>query len=228
MQQTFSPELILFDLDGTLIDSIPDISWCLDETMKYICLPARGEASARKWIGNGVIRIVQRAIANDINAPHDEALFDKAMPFFRALYAENTSKRSVLYPGVREALNYLNALKHNRELHIGCITNKDEQFTTPILKNLHLENDFEIVLCGDTLAKKKPDPLPLLHAAKVFQCDPRNALMIGDSKSDVKAARAAEFDTICVSYGYNHGEDIRDSNPDVVIDSMLELKQLIR
>ena len=224
MQSHFSPELILFDLDGTLVDSIPDISRCLDETMKQIGLAARGEASARKWIGNGVIRIVQRAIVNDINAPHDESLFEKGMPIFRQLYAENTSKRSVLYPGVREGLDYLQSLKEKRDLKIGCITNKDEQFTHPILNGLGLKDDFEIVLCGDTLAKKKPDPLPLLHAAKQLHCDPKNSLMIGDSKSDVKAARAAGFDIICMSYGYNHGEDIRFSKPDAVIDSMNELK----
>ena len=227
MQQTFSPELIMIDVDGTLVDSVPDISWCLDETMKQIGLPARGEVAARNWVGNGVIRIVQRAIANDLDAPHDEALFDKAMPIFRELYAENTSKRSMLYPGVREGLDYLQTLKHQQGLKIGCITNKDEQFTHPILRDLGLWDDFEIVISGDTLVKKKPDPLPLLHGAKELGCDPKKSLMLGDSTSDVKAARAAGFDIICMSYGYNHGEDIRDSQPDAVIDSMVELKSLI-
>ena len=217
----------MIDLDGTLVDSIPDISWCLDETMKHIGLPMRGEAAAREWIGNGVIRIVQRAIANDLTAPHDTALFDKAMPFFRQLYAENTSKLSNLYPGVREGLDYLQTLKVNRGLKIGCITNKDEQFTQPILSDLGLLNYFELVICGDTLAKKKPDPLPLLHGAKQLDCHPQNALMLGDSISDVTAARSAGFNIICMSYGYNHGEDIKDSKPDAVIDSMLEIKNLI-
>lgn len=228
MSKTFSPELILIDLDGTLVDSIPDISWCLDETMKQIGLTPRGEASARKWIGNGIIRIVQRAIANDLDAPHDEALFEQAMPIFRQLYADNSSKRSVLYSGVREGLDYLQTLKLKRNLKIGCVTNKDEQFTHLILQQQGLIDDFDIIICGDTLAKKKPDPLPLLHAAKKLSCNPQNALMLGDSISDVKAARAADFNIICMSYGYNHGNDIRDSKPDVVIDSMLELKDLIR
>lgn len=227
MKNIFTPELIMIDLDGTLVDSIPDISWCLDETMKQIGLPPRGEASARKWIGNGVIRIVQRAIANDLNAPHDEALFNKAMPIFRTLYAENTSKYSKLYAGVREGLDYLQELKRTKGLKIGCITNKDEQFTHPLLKHLDLWDDFDIVISGDTLAKKKPDPLPLLHGAKELGCDPENALMLGDSTSDVNAARAAGFDIICLTYGYNHGLDIRDLNPDAVIDSMTELTTLI-
>jgi phosphoglycolate phosphatase len=220
----FTPELIMIDVDGTLVDSVPDLSWCLDETLKQVGLSPRGEAAARNWVGNGVIRLVERGIANDLDAPHDEALFDKAMPIFKHLYADNTSKRSVLYPGVREGIDYLKTTG----IKLGCITNKDEQFTHPILKDLGLWDDFEIVISGDTLEKKKPDPLPLLHGAKELAADPKKSLMLGDSMSDVKAARAAGFEIICMSYGYNHGVDIRESEPDAVIDSMAELKQMIK
>jgi phosphoglycolate phosphatase len=222
--KTFTPELIMIDVDGTLVDSVPDLSWCLDETLKQVGLPPRGETAARNWVGNGVIRIVERGIANDLDAPHDEEIFEKAMPIFRDLYAENTSKRSTLYPGVREGMDYLQTLG----IKIGCITNKDAQFTHPILKDLGLWDDFEIVISGDTLEKKKPDPLPLFHGAKELGADPKKSLMLGDSTSDVKAARAAGFDIICMSYGYNHGVDIRDSNPDAVIDSFVELKEMIK
>ena len=224
MSKNFTPELIMIDVDGTLVDSVPDLSWCLDETLKQVGLPPRGEASARNWVGNGVIRIVERGIANDLDAAHDPEIFEKAMPIFRALYAENTSKRSVLYPGVREGMDYLQTLG----IKIGCITNKDAEFTHPILKDLGLWDDFEIVISGDTLAKKKPDPLPLLHGAKELGADPKNSLMLGDSTSDVKAARAAGFDIICMSYGYNHGVDISESKPDAVVDSFIELKNMIK
>lgn len=224
MSQIFTPELIMIDVDGTLVDSVPDLAYCIDETMKQIGLPVRGETAVRDWVGNGVIRLTERAVANNLDAPHDEALFEKAMPIFNELYAENTSKRSVLYPGVREGLDYL----LGTGIKIGCITNKAEQFTHPLLKDMGLWDDFEIVISGDTLEKKKPDPLPLLHGAKELGADPKNSLMLGDSTSDVKAARAAGFSIICMSYGYNHGVDIRDSKPDVVIDSMLELKELIK
>lgn len=224
MSKIFTPELIMIDVDGTLVDSVPDLAWCADETLKAVGMEPRGEAAVRNWVGNGVVRLMERAIANDLDAPHDEAIMKKAMPIFVELYSENTSKRSVLYPGVREGMDYLKTLG----IKIGCITNKNEQFTHPILKDLGLWDYFEIVISGDTLEKKKPDPLPLLHGAKELGADPKNSLMLGDSTSDVKAARAAGFDIICMSYGYNHGVDIRDSKPDAVIDSFVELKDMIK
>lgn len=217
------PEMVLIDVDGTLVDSVPDLAYCVDEMLKALELPVRGEERVRHWVGNGVERLVRRGLVNDLNGEPDEALFEKAMPIFNALYAENTSKRSCLYPGVKEALDFLGTTG----VKIGCVTNKAAEFTLPILRDLDIADYFEIVICGDTLAKKKPDPLPLLHAAEQLGVQPQNSLMLGDSMSDVKAARAAGFSIICMSYGYNHGEDIRDYHPDAVVDRMDEIKQLI-
>ncbi|MEZ5537455.1 MAG: phosphoglycolate phosphatase [Thiolinea sp.] len=223
--KTFSPRMVLIDVDGTLVDSVPDLAWCVDETMKQCGLPVRGEAAVREWVGNGVQRLVERALTNDLDGFPEAEQFEQAMPVFMELYAENTSKRSCLYDGVLEGLDYLASCKG---LKIGCVTNKAEQFTHPLLKNLGIFDRFEIVISGDTLAEKKPHPLPLLHAAEQLGVKPEQSLMLGDSKSDVKAARAAGFQIICMSYGYNHGEDIRNYHPDAVIDSMTELTQLIR
>jgi len=131
--------------------------------------------------------------------------------------------RSGLYPGVREGLDYL--LTNGYPL--GCVTNKAAQFTLPLLRDLGVLDAFGLVVSGDTLPEKKPHPAPLLHAAAHFGVDPSDSLMIGDSVSDVKAARAAGFRIICMSYGYNHGQDIRLAEPDAVIDSMAELKSWI-
>jgi phosphoglycolate phosphatase len=106
---------------------------------------------------------------------------------------------------------------------LACVTNKAEAFTLPLLKAKGLHDYFEVIVSGDTCAKKKPDPMPLLHAADLLGESAENALMLGDSQSDVKAARAAGFNIFCMTYGYNHGEDIRDYNPDVVMDSFAEL-----
>ncbi len=217
------PEMILIDVDGTLVDSVPDLAYCVDELMKQLGMPEHGEAKVRNWVGNGVERLCRRALIGQLDGEPDDALFDKAYPIFLELYAENTSKRSCLYPGVIEGLDYLQAQGYK----LGCVTNKAAQFTHPLLKDLGIFERFGIVVSGDTLAKKKPDPLPLLHAAEHFGVAPENALMLGDSVSDVKAARAAGFQIICMSYGYNHGVDIRDSSPDAVIDSMAELKDIL-
>lgn len=222
---TFSPKMVLIDVDGTLVDSVPDLAWCVDEMLKRIDMTPHGEDAVRNWVGNGVIRLVERALTNDLDGYPDQALFDKAMPIFNELYSVYHSDRSTLYPGVAKGLQYLHAIDG---LKIGCVTNKAERFTIPILKNLGIHDDFELIVCGDTLEKKKPDPMPLLHSAEALGVKPEESMMLGDSKSDVKAARAAGFSIICMSYGYNHGEDIRNYEPDAVIDSMTELTQLIK
>lgn len=217
------PEMVLIDVDGTLVDSVPDLAYCVDEMMKQLGMPVHGEAKVREWVGNGVERLTRRALIGKLDGEPDEALFKKAYPIFLDLYAENTSKRSVLFPGVKEGLAYLKKAGYK----LGCVTNKAAQFTLPLLKDLGVFNEFEIVVSGDTLPQKKPDPAPLLHVAKHFGVTPEKSTMIGDSVSDVKAARAAHFQIICMSYGYNHGVDIRDSHPDAVIDSMAELEGLL-
>lgn len=217
------PEMVLIDVDGTLVDSVPDLTYCVDEMMRQLGMPERGEDSVRTWVGNGVERLVRRALINQLDGEPDDALFDKAYPIFLDLYAENTSKRSVLYPGVREGLDYLKSAGYK----LGCVTNKVAQFTLPLLKDMGIHDEFGIIICGDTLAEKKPHPMPLLHAAEFFGVKPEQSMMLGDSMSDVKAARAAGFKIICMTYGYNHGVDIRDSHPDAVIDSMAQLQGIL-
>ncbi len=217
------PSMVLIDVDGTLVDSVPDLAWCVDEMMRRLGREPWGEARVRDWVGNGVERLVRRALIGRLDGEPDEADFQRAYPIFLELYAENTSKRSRLYPGVREGLEYL----ASTGIPMGCVTNKAERFTLPILRDLGIIDYFGIVVSGDTLKRKKPDPMPLLHAAEHFGVAPARSLMIGDSVSDVKAARAAGFQIVCMSYGYNHGVDIREAEPDAVIDSMAELPDLL-
>jgi phosphoglycolate phosphatase len=218
------PEMVLIDVDGTLVDSVPDLAYCVDEMMKALDLPVHGEARVRNWVGNGVERLVRRALVGQLEGEPDEALFQRAYPIFLELYADNTSRRSTLYPGVAEGVVWLKAQGYR----LGCVTNKAAQFTLPLLRDLGVHDHFEIIISGDTLPQKKPDPAPLLHAARFFGVEPEQALMIGDSVSDVKAARAAGFQIVCMSYGYNHGADIRDFHPDAVIDSMVEIRNLLQ
>ena len=217
------PGMILIDVDGTLVDSVPDLAFCVDAMMKELGMPERGERRVRHWVGNGVERLVKRSLVNQIDGEPDEALFNRALPVFEALYRENTSKRSCLYSGVSEALEFL----ATTGVRIGCVTNKASQFTLPLLQDLGVRDYFEIVICGDMVERKKPDPMPLLQAAEQLETEPRASMMLGDSMSDVNAARAAGFQIVCMSYGYNHGEDIRDYDPDAVIDSMAEIRDIV-
>ena len=217
--KTFQPKLIMIDVDGTLVDSVPDLAYCIDEMMQKLGLQKWGEDKVRHWVGNGVPKLVERALSGELEGRPIKEVFDIAYPIFLDLYEDNTAERSYLYDGVREGLDYLKSQGYQ----LGCVTNKSEQFTHPLLKVLGIFNDFKIIISGDTLAKRKPDPMPLLYCAEHFNLKPEECLMLGDSVSDVKAARAAGFDIICMSYGYNHGNDIGDENPDLVIDSMSQL-----
>lgn len=215
--------MVLIDVDGTLVDSVPDLAYCVDAMMSELGMPERGEKRVRHWVGNGVERLVKRALVNQLDGEPDEALFSKALPVFEALYRENTSKRSRLYQGVKEALDFLKTTG----VRLGCVTNKASQFTLPLLQDLGVHDYFEVVICGDMVERKKPDPMPLLQAAEQLETEAKASMMLGDSMSDVNAARAAGFQIVCMSYGYNHGEDIRDYDPDAVIDSMAEIKHIV-
>jgi len=221
--KTFQPKLIMIDVDGTLVDSVPDLAFCIDEMMQKLGLQKWGEDKVRHWVGNGVPKLVERALSGELEGRPIKEVFDVAYPIFLDLYEDNNAQRSYLYDGVREGLDYLKSQGYQ----LGCVTNKSEQFTHPLLKALGIFNDFKIIISGDTLVKRKPDPMPLLYCAEHFNLKPEECLMLGDSVSDVKAARAAGFDIICMSYGYNHGNDIGDENPDLVIDSMNQLSDYL-
>ncbi len=215
--------MLLFDLDGTLVDSVPDLAFSVDIMMEKMGHPVCGDERVRNWVGNGVERLVRRALTGAVEGEPDEVDFEKAYPLFMAAYAEHNGKRSRLYPQVKETLTALETAGYQ----MGCVTNKAAAFTLPLLKQMGIFDHFKTVVSGDTLPKKKPDPMPLLHAASFFGVAPEKSLMIGDSINDVKAARAAGFEIACMTYGYNHGVDIREAKPDAVMDCMSELPELL-
>lgn len=216
------PEVVLIDLDGTLVDSVPDLAWCTARMLENLNYPACSEDDVRLWVGNGVEKLIKRALTGEMDGEPDPALYAKAVPLFMSLYKDNSCRLSRLYPEVETGLNWL----QSRQIKLGCVTNKPEAFTLPILDFLGIRHFFEVVISGDSLPQKKPHPAPLLYGAEFFGVSPDQALMIGDSISDVKAARAAGFKIVCMSYGYNHGADIRSAEPDAVMDSFAELEGL--
>jgi len=217
-------KMVMIDLDGTLIDTVPDLAAAAGRMLADLGRPGWDESNYRAWIGNGVPRFVKRALTGEMQAEPEAGLFEKALDLFGRHYAAAVSDLSRPYPGVVEGLERFQSMGFS----LACITNKAESFTLPLLRNLDLYKYFRLVLSGDTLPKQKPDPLPLLHACRHFGINPDHGVLVGDSSNDVQAARAAGMPVICVTYGYNHGHDIRDSGPDAVVDSLMEVPPYLK
>lgn len=217
-------KMVMIDLDGTLIDTVPDLAAAANRVLADLGRSAWDEDHYRRWIGNGVPRFVKRALTGEMQAEPDAALFEKALAAFRRYYGAAVADLSRPYPGVVDALERLMAAGFS----LACITNKAEAFTVPLLKQLDLYKYFKLVLSGDSLPAQKPDPLPLLHACRHFGITPDHGVLVGDSSNDVQAARAAGMPVICVTYGYNHGHDIRDSHPDAVVNSLVDVPPCLR
>jgi phosphoglycolate phosphatase len=223
-RSTLEIEAIAFDLDGTLVDSVPDLTLAVAAMMVDLDLRPPGETQVRAWVGNGAPRLVKRALTGRMDGEPDPALFELAMPIFNRHYANNICVDSRLFPGVRTGLQGLQALGYA----LACVTNKPTEFTRPLIDRLGIADFFTVVLGGDATERKKPAPDALLLAAERLGVTPQRMLLVGDSINDVGAARNAGCPVVCVPYGYNHGLDIRAAMPDRVIDSIAELPALLK
>jgi phosphoglycolate phosphatase len=213
---------ILFDLDGTLVDTVPDIADAVNVMLGALGRAPVTEVTVGTWMGNGVARLIERALANAIDAPTEPAGFDAALAHFGKAYSGQPCGRSKLYPGARELLEEL------RSSHkLAIVTNKAAKFTPPLLAALGIDHFFGAVVCGDTLPTRKPDPAPLFHALSLLGADASSAVAVGDSVTDVRAARNAEIPVVAVSFGYNHGHPISEANPSAVIDHLADLPSAI-
>lgn len=212
-------QLIAFDLDGTLIDSVPDLAVALARALSELGLSEPSEARVRDWVGNGAPMLVERALAWALQGAPEPELQERAYHAFMRYYGAAPNALTTLYPGVQEALQAL----HKSGFTLVLITNKPERFIKPLLTHFKLLEFFSMWIGGDSLADKKPSPLPLQHVARMTQIPPSKCVMVGDSRHDVIAGKAAGFTTIALPYGYNHGEPIEESDPDLVLTSLAEL-----
>lgn len=216
------PSLILFDLDGTLVDSAPDLTLAVDAMLTRLGRPAAGEMRVREWIGNGATVLVRRALAASADPARvalvDEPLLVKAQALFREEYERVNGVQTQLYAGLPALFDDWAA----KGARLALVTNKPKPFTDPLLRALGIEHHFFRVIGGDCLPERKPHPLPLLHVAEAAGIAPASTLMVGDSRNDVLAARAAGMPVICRRDGYNHGEPIEAASPDVIFDCYTE------
>ena len=214
----------MIDLDGTLADSVPDLAVAANRMLREMGRPDLPESAVRTFVGKGIPRLVERALAGAVDGKVDKDTLDAALPVFERHYLAVNGKHTTLFPGVMDGLDALRAAR----LPLACVTNKAGRFTLPLLEQLGIARYFAQVIAGDTLPQKKPDPAPLLHACRHFKISPREMLMIGDSMNDAEAARAAGCPVFCVTYGYNEGQDVRGLDVDAIVASLIDATRLIQ
>lgn len=208
----------LFDLDGTLVDSAPDIGAALNHSLAAAALPKVSMDLVRHWIGHGSRTLVTQALAHH-KMHTEEARVDSMLAPFLEYYNQHIADYSQVYPNAAETLTQLK----DAGASLAVVTNKLTELSIPLLRALALEDYFDLIVCGDTTEHPKPAPDPILYCLNFFQLKPAQALMVGDSNADVEAARAAKVDVACLRDGYNHGVDVKSLNPDKVIDDLKEL-----
>jgi phosphoglycolate phosphatase len=199
-----------------------DLAGAANSMRLELGLAAQDPELIKTFVGKGIANLVSRTLT-DGSGNLDQAALNAAVAVFERHYALCLTETSRPYPGAEKGLQALRA----KGLRLGCITNKAARFTQPLLESAGLAGYFEIVLSGDSLPRKKPDPLPLLHAARFFNVEPQELLLIGDSVNDVQAARAAGCPVFVVPYGYNEGQDIRALSYDVLIAGLDEAAKFV-
>jgi phosphoglycolate phosphatase len=210
----------IVDLDGTMIDTIGDFVVALNRMLDELGLPHIDGPTVEAMVGKGSEHLIHSVLRHvRATSEDDAAWFDRAWPRYQHHYLAINGQHAKVYAGVAEGLSALRA----RGLRLACLTNKPTAFAKPLLASKNLAAFFEVMFGGDAFDRKKPDPLPLIKACEALGTQPARTLMVGDSSNDAKAARAAGCPVVLVSYGYNHGQPIREVDADGFIDSLADL-----
>jgi phosphoglycolate phosphatase len=213
----------IIDLDGTMLDTVPDFELAINGMRAELGLAPITQALIKPMVGKGSEKLIRDVLALDFDAARVDRHFEAAMAAYQRHYLAINGQQSVLYEGVTEGLDALRALG----LRLACVTNKPIAFTRPLLAQKGLATSFELVYGGDSLPKKKPDPLPLLQVCSDFGLPPAQVVAIGDSSNDAEAARAAGCFVLTVPYGYNHGRPVHEINSDGIVNTLLDAAKLI-
>ena len=215
-------QLLIFDFDGTLIDSVPDLADATNAMLTTLGRDTYPIETIRNWIGNGSRMLVERALVGDVTVPEGaltQAEANHAEQIFFEAYKNLSGSKTVAYPDVDEGLKKLHAAGYT----LALVTNKPFRFVPKILASFGWQDLFSEVMGGDSLPVKKPDPAPLLHVCNALNVNVAQSVMIGDSRNDMLAGQNANMDTLGLSYGYNYGQDIRELNPTEAFDNFADL-----
>jgi len=211
---------IFFDLDGTLIDSVPDLAIAINQMLKQLGREGFKEETIRYWVGNGARVSVSRALSGSVEV--DKALtpelIEEALAIFFPFYEKSLTVSTKLYPNVKETLERL-----HKKYRLVVVTNKPVEFVEPILKGFGIDELFEFYIGGNSLEKKKPDPMPLLYVCEKLNISVDEAVMVGDTQNDILSANRANMQSIGLTYGYNYGQPISSFNPDLVVDDFSDI-----
>ncbi len=223
MSESFDVDAVLIDLDGTLLDTVADLAAATNAMLADLGRAPLALATVTAYVGKGAAVLVHRALGGGLDARVDDARFEPAMAAFLRHYERENGLRATPYEGAMEGLETMRA----KGLKLACVTNKPQRFAEPLLERCGMARYFEAVVGGDALERRKPDPLPMRHAAARLGAEPARCLAIGDSVNDALAARAAGMPVLAVPYGYNEGRDVRELDVDGIVASLAEAARRI-
>jgi len=213
---------VLIDLDGTLVHTAPEIARAANSMLATMNLPTLAAVQITNYIGDGATTLIKRCLTGCLNGEPEPALLATAQALFFEYYAQIVTE-SWPYPNV---VADLHAIK-NSGLRMACVTNKPGSFTLPLLVKHDLLPFFELVVSGDTLQKKKPEPDQIFYVCEQLGVLAQEVALIGDSKTDISAARSAGCKMFAVSYGYNQGQRIEATEVDALIDNIGSVLDLL-
>jgi phosphoglycolate phosphatase len=213
---------VLIDLDGTLLDTVPDLASAVNAMLADFGRPPLAEAQVASYVGKGADVLVHRALTGSMDGRADGTEFQRGKRSFYDHYRRENGRQAVVFPGVREAI----ALMRRHGLALACVTNKPREFTVELLERVGLA-DFDAVVTGDDTTDKKPHPAPMLHACALLKLLPTETAMVGDSENDVLSARAAGCRVIVVETGYNEGRPVSELDADAIVPGLLDAARLI-
>ncbi len=221
--QHASIKAVIIDLDGTMLDTVPDFQVAINLMRAELGLPPVAQEQVALLVGKGSEHLIRSILLIDMDLDAMERNFDAAMASYQRHYLDINGNNSTVYPGVMAGLQLMYAMG----LRMACVTNKPIAFARPLLAQKGLAPYFEIVYGGDSLPRKKPDPMPLLQVCADFDLASSRVVAIGDSSNDAEAARAAGCFVLNVPYGYNHGRPIHETDSDGIVITLLEAATLI-